>query len=88
MTQNETKIWHNSELFVEINLRKDDPNHSRTSLFVQVCAMKKIILILVSPLWYYYMSGESSTQIQGTPTYVHMSSESSVLCHSISVSPR
>ena len=33
------KIWHNSELFVEINLRKDDPNHSRTTLFVQVCAM-------------------------------------------------
>jgi hypothetical protein len=43
MTQNETKIWHNSELFVEINLRKDDPNHSRTTLVVQVCAMKKII---------------------------------------------
>ena len=43
MTQNETKIWQNSEPFVEINLRKDDPNHSRTTLFVQVCAMKKII---------------------------------------------
>ena len=32
---------HKSELFVEINLRKDDPNHSGTTLFVQVCAIKR-----------------------------------------------
>jgi hypothetical protein len=42
-TQKETKILHNSELFAEINLRKDDPKHSCTTLFVQVCAIKKII---------------------------------------------
>jgi hypothetical protein len=41
ITQNEIKILHNSELFVEINLREDDPNHSCTNRFVQVCAIKK-----------------------------------------------
>ncbi len=43
LSQKETKILHISELFVEINLQKDDPNHSCTTLFVQVCAIKKII---------------------------------------------
>jgi hypothetical protein len=53
--QKSIKCFHNIELFVQINLTKDDPNLSGTTLFVQGGGIKKLIHTFKNKVMIWYL---------------------------------